>query len=480
MIDTHCHLDSEQYDEIRQEVIDESFSEGVEAIILPATDYDSLAKVQSIAETDDRLFFAAGIHPHNCDEYANAEAEIRQMIRHSKCKAVGEIGLDYYYDFHPAEKQIEVFEQQLNLAVESDLPAIIHSRNTDDDIFSCLSKMKSDKFRAVLHCYSSDLDYTKRVMDMNLMFSFTGNITFKKSNMDEVVKYIPLERIMLETDGPYMTPVPFRGKTNRPKLIKLIAGKIAYIKNIHIEEVINMTKINAKKFFGVLSVLLLVLVSSLNHSFAQEEVDERGEPIEQEEVEHRFVKPFIGIGFTPGLNTIVEAYKKDNGTEEVSYDGIFSPGAKIAITPLQWLQVDISYFYTKNKKIAEENPGLRPTEHHIFGLGTSFIFNPYQRINFGLSLGWNHIFLLNGLESAPAEVNNDNAIYAGLGLSGNFDILDAGLLNAGLRLDFAFNTSKKMGTLKLDPALREYSTMYSIFKFELMFYPKMFDFLSNN
>lgn len=298
--------------------------------------------------------------------------------------------------------------------------------------------------------------------------------------MDEVVKYIPLERIMLETDGPYMTPVPFRGKTNRPKLIKLIAGKIAYIKNIHIEEVINMTKINAKKFFGVLSVLLLVLVSSLNHSFAQEEVDERGEPIEQEEVEHRFVKPFIGVGFTPGLNTIVEAYKKDNGTEEVSYDGIFSPGAKIAITPLQWLQVDISYFYTKNKKIAEENPGLRPTEHHIFGLGTSFIFNPYQRINFGLSLGWNHIFLLNGLESAPAEVNNDNAIYAGLGLSGNFDILDAGLLNAGLRLDFAFNTSKKMGTLKLDPALREYSTMYSIFKFELMFYPKVFDFLSNN
>lgn len=480
MIDTHCHLDSEQYNEIRQEVIVESFSEGVEAILLPATDYDSLAKVQSIAETDDRLFFSAGIHPHNCDEYAKAEDTIKQMLKHPKCKAIGEIGLDYYYDFHPADRQIEVFEKQLNLAVESNLPAIIHSRDTDGDIYSSISKMKDDNFRAVLHCYSSDLDYTKRIIDMNLMFSFTGNITFKKSTMDEVVKYIPIDRIMLETDGPYMAPVPFRGKTNRPKLIKLIAEKIAEIKQIHIEEVINMTSSNAKRFFGILAVILFAFVATFSQVLAQETelVDERGEPIVQEEAPRRFVKPFIGFGLTAGLNTIVEAYDKNNGTEEISYDGIFSPSAKVAFTPLQWLQFDLSYLYTKNKKIAEENPGLRPTEHHIFGFGPTFIFTPYQRINFGLSLGGNYIYLLRGLETMPAEVNNDYAIYAGLSLNGNFDIWDAGLLNAGVRLDFAFNTNKKVGTLKQDPTLREYSTLYSLFKFELMFYPKIFDFFN--
>lgn len=480
MIDTHCHLDSEQYDEIRQEVIAESFSEGVEAILLPATDFDSLTKVQSIAETDDRIFFAAGIHPHNCDEYTKAEDTIKQMIQHPKCKAIGEIGLDYYYDFHPADRQIEVFEKQLNLAVESNLPAIIHSRNTDDDIYSCISKMKDDNFRAVLHCYSSDLDYTKRMMDMNLMFSFTGNITFKKSTMDDVVKYIPLERIMLETDGPYMAPVPFRGKTNRPKLIKLIAEKIAEIKQIHIEEVITMTSNNAKSFFGILSVVLFALVANFSQVVAQDSelVDERGEPIVQEEAPRKFIKPFIGFGLTAGLNTIVEAYEKNNGTEEISYDGIFSPSAKLAFTPLQWLQFELSYLYTKNKKIAEENPGLRPTEHHIFGFGPTFIFTPYQRINFGLSLGANYIYLLSGLETEPAKVNNDYAIHAGLSLNGNFDIWDAGLLNAGVRLDFAFNTNKKMGTLKQDPTLREYSTLYSLFKFEVMFYPKVFDFFN--
>ncbi len=469
MIDTHCHLDSELYQDIREEVISESFESGIKAIIIPATDIYSFKKAEAIADTDDRLYFAAGIHPHNANEYNDVTvAELNRIVSNPKCKAIGEIGLDYYYDFHPRELQIEVFEKLMDKAKESKLPAIIHNREADDDIYNVLNKYCKDNndMKSVLHCYSSDLEYTRKIIDFNLMFSFTGNITFKKSNLSEVVEYIPLDRIMLETDGPYMTPVPYRGKVNRPKYIKLIADKIAEIKKTTTEEVIEMTSNNAKKFFKILTIFLVMIMANANLGFAEDTEDHYIDD------EVRFERPLIGIGPIFATNTVVEAYSKNNGTEEVSYDGILSPGARLTITPLQWLLVDVSYLYTKNQKIADENVGVRPTQHHIYGLGTTFILNPYSRINFGLNLGANYINTVSGLMKDPPKSRADFAVNVGLGLTGNIEMWQAGLLNISIKLDFYFITNKYQGYLRTDfDNLRDVSTFYSIPKLELTFYP---------
>lgn len=472
MIDTHCHLDSDKYSETRKDIITESFEAGVEAILIPGTDADSLKQIEDIVSYDERLFFAAGIHPHNANEYDDVTVnEINRLILNSKCKAIGEIGLDYYYDFNPRNLQIEVLEKQIEKAKLHNLPVIIHNREADDDILYVL-KNQNAADNAVMHCFSSSKEYAKAALDMGLMFSFTGNITFKKSTLSDVIEYLPLDRIMLETDGPYMTPEPYRGKTNHPKYLSWTATKISEIKNIKIEEVINMTNNNARKFFQILLTALLLFIANSSMSLATE-------PTEYVIYEDslRFDKPLIGIGAVLGTNTIVEAYDKGNGnTEEVSYDGIFTPGAKITVAPLHWLLVNASYLFTKNQKIADENINMRPTLHHIWGLGTTFIFNHGSRINFGINTGVNFINISGGTTLEDVKKTTDIAIMTGLTLIGNLEIADAGLLNIGLCLDFHFITNKREGFLKGETVLRDVKTFYSIPKLELVFYPNFLKF----
>ena len=195
------------------------------------------------------VYATAGYHPHESKETEiNYLEQLKKILSHNKVVAVGEMGLDYFYKISDSKIQRKIFREQLELARELDMPAIIHNRDSDDDL---LNDIKSSKItKGVIHCFASNLEFANKILDLGLHISFTGMITFVKE-LQNVVKQIPLHKIMLETDSPYLTPSPYRGKRNEPYMIKYIAEKISQIKNIPLEEVRNQTTQTAKDFFGI-------------------------------------------------------------------------------------------------------------------------------------------------------------------------------------------------------------------------------------
>ncbi len=483
MIDTHSHLDSEQFAEDYQEVIRESFDSGVKAIILPAVEIAGFNKIVQIAESDDRLFFAAGIHPHSAAELtAECEKDIIRLTQNPKCKAIGEIGLDYYYDFQPKDVQQEAFRKQIRIAQECNLPMIIHNREADADIMAILKEeLNTRPINAVLHCFSSPMDVAMEAIEMGMHLSFTGNITFKKSELSPIIEALPLDRIMLETDAPYMTPAPNRGKRNHPKYLKLIAEKIAEIKQINIEEVIEMTTDNAKRFFKLFLPALLILCSSFNLQAQSNEDD-------YEEAEApQFKRSLFGIGVYGATNTIVETYKVKSGDKEISYDGLFTPGVSIYSSPLDFLMLSFSYSHSKNQKISDESKNSQgiatygPTTHNILEFNTHWIANPSRRINFFGTLGMHAMIStknIGALGEKPEESSTDWGINAGIGVAGNIKFDNVGLLNivAGWDLLFPFNNFDGFlmeGNPRV-PVPYDVSKYFSILKFGVVFYPNIF------
>lgn len=247
MIDTHAHIDADVFDENRDQMIAQAFANGVKAIIIPAIEPDRYDGVLSICNQYEHIYCGMGVHPHNANDYsAPVEDRIIALLENPKVRAVGEIGLDYYYDFAPKDVQQEVFRRQLNIAKSYDMPVIIHNRESDDDMIEILQEEQNGELKGVLHCFSSDLTMLHNALDLGFHVSFTGNITYKKSILDEIVRATPLDKIMIETDSPYMTPVPHRGKRNEPQFVRFIAQKIADIHALTFEEIITMTSNNAK------------------------------------------------------------------------------------------------------------------------------------------------------------------------------------------------------------------------------------------
>lgn len=485
MIDTHSHLDSEQFAEDYQDVIRESFDSGVQAIILPAVEIAGFNRIVQIAESDERLFFAAGIHPHSAAELtAECDSEIIRLAQHPKCKAIGEIGLDYYYDFQPKDVQREAFRKQIRIAQECNLPMIIHNREADTDIISVLKEELSTRpINAVLHCFSSPMDVAMEAIEMGMYISFTGNITFKKSELSPIVEALPLDRIMLETDAPYMTPAPNRGKRNHPKYLKLIAEKIAEIKQINIEEVIEMTTVNAKRFFKLFLPALLILCGSFN-LFAQSSEEEYEATETQTPA---FKRSLLGIGVYGASNTVVETYKVKGGDKQISYDGLFTPGVSIYSSPLDFMMLSFSYSHSKNQKISDESKNSQgiatygPTTHNILEFNTHWIANPGRRINFYATLGMHAMINtknVGALGEQPEVSTTDWGVNAGIGVAGNIEFDNIGLLNiiAGWDLLFPFKNSDGYimeGNPKV-PVQYEVSKYFSILKFGIVFYPNIF------
>ncbi|MFM8456425.1 MAG: TatD family hydrolase [Ignavibacteria bacterium] len=258
MIDTHAHIDADVFDEDREEMIAHAFNNGIEAIIIPAIEPTRYDGVLSICDTHEHIYCGMGVHPHNAHEYSQeVEDRIISLLSLPKVIAVGEIGLDYYYDFAPKEMQKDVFRRQLSIAKSHDLPVIIHNRESDDDMIAILQEEQTGELKGVLHCFSSDLTMLHRALELGFHISFTGNITYKKSVLDEIVRATPLNRIMIETDSPYMTPVPHRGKRNEPSFVQFIAQKIADIYALTVEEIITMTSSNAKSLFRLPLFIIL-------------------------------------------------------------------------------------------------------------------------------------------------------------------------------------------------------------------------------
>lgn len=251
-IDTHAHLTFPEFELDLPAVISRAKAAKLEAILNIALDDKALNQSLKMAEDYPAyLFTAAGIHPHEASQWDEAYFNrLKKLAGERKIIAIGEIGLDYHYKLSPIEEQKMVFRQLLQLAQEVDLPAIIHSREAAHDTFTLLREENRGKLKGVLHCFSGDKELGKGALEMGLYLSFTGNITFGKAEIIRTAaKETPLDRILIETDCPFLAPQEFRGKRNEPAYVVKVAEKIAALKNIPLEEAAIATTENARQLF---------------------------------------------------------------------------------------------------------------------------------------------------------------------------------------------------------------------------------------
>ena len=247
LIDTHAHIYYEKYKDDLNEVIDRADKNGVKKIICVGTDLESSIKSLKISNKYKNIYCSIGYHPHESSKAEkNYLNELEEMSKEDKVVAIGETGLDYYYNYSDSKIQKKRFIEQIELANSLELPVIIHNRDSDDDLYNILKEYHP---KGVIHCFSSNIDYAIKILELDILLSFTGIITFKNSTLNRVIEEIDLSDMMIETDSPYLTPEPNRGKRNEPSYVYYIAKKISEIKNIPIEEVINHTTKNALNLF---------------------------------------------------------------------------------------------------------------------------------------------------------------------------------------------------------------------------------------
>jgi TatD DNase family protein len=252
-IDTHAHLFYPNFAEDLDEVISRAEKNDIDFILVPATDIKTSEQVIDLTERYEMVYGAVGVHPHDTKDWNSSFIpKIEKLAKNKKIFAIGEIGLDYYYDFSPKEKQIEAFKSQIDLALKLDLPVIIHNRDSDEDVMEIIRSYCGSGLKAQFHCFNGSLEDAMELVGMNYMISFTGNITFKKAdNLRDILQHIPLENILLETDSPFMTPVPHRGKRNEPSFVKYVAEKIAELHKLRPIDVARITSFNAFRTFGI-------------------------------------------------------------------------------------------------------------------------------------------------------------------------------------------------------------------------------------
>lgn len=250
IFDSHAHYDDNSFSEDITEILTTLPEKGVSHIVNCGTDINSCKNLAEISDKYDYIYFAAGIHPHEAEAADNGFIEkLREFTKNPKCVAIGEIGLDYHYDFSPRDIQKDVFEKQLILAKELDLPVIIHDREAHEDTLKLLRKYNP---KGIVHCFSGSVEMAKDIVKLGMLIGLGGAVTFKNAKKPvEVAGYVPLESLVLETDCPYMTPVPFRGKRNDSSLIAITADFIADLKGISTQELLNITALNAKNIFGI-------------------------------------------------------------------------------------------------------------------------------------------------------------------------------------------------------------------------------------
>lgn len=249
--DTHAHYTDESFDPDRDETIKAVFESGVELIMNASSDYESSKKSLELAEKYPFIYAAVGWHPHEAKTFSeNSEKFLRQWCALPKVRAIGEIGLDYYYDLSEREVQREVFIRQMALASELKMPVVIHDRDAHAECMEIIRRFPEVK--GEFHCYSGSTEMAREILNMGWYLGFTGAITFKNARKAlEVIEMCPSDRILIETDCPYLTPVPHRGKRNDSRNLPYMAQMVAEIKGISIEEAAEMTSRNGRKFFGI-------------------------------------------------------------------------------------------------------------------------------------------------------------------------------------------------------------------------------------
>lgn len=253
LIDSHVHLDDKRFDKDRHELIQSLKDNGVELVINIGADLRSSINSVRLAEKYENIYATVGVHPHSAkDVDTETIKKLKELTKEKKVVAIGEIGLDFYYDNSPRELQRKWFKEQLKLAKEVDLPVVIHSRDAAQETFDILKEAQDGKLEGVMHCYSGSLEMAKEYIKLGFYISIAGPVTFKNARVvREVAKGIPLDKLLIETDCPYLTPAPHRGKRNQPKNVRYVAEKIAEIKNIPVEKLAKETKKNTKNLFRI-------------------------------------------------------------------------------------------------------------------------------------------------------------------------------------------------------------------------------------
>jgi len=252
VVDSHAHIDDEQFDADRDEVVARASAAGVSLIINIGADMDSSARSVALAEKYPGIYAAVGMHPHDAKEMQEADyVQLEHWMTHPKVVAIGEIGLDYHYDLSPRPVQKEVFLRQLDIARKTGKPFIIHEREAHADMLDII-KTSARGLQGVFHCFSGSVETAREYLKMGFYLSVAGPVTFTKSGKTkDVAKFVPLGQLLVETDSPYLTPHPFRGRRNEPAHVRIVAEEIATLRNLSIEELAAATTANVRRLFDI-------------------------------------------------------------------------------------------------------------------------------------------------------------------------------------------------------------------------------------
>lgn len=262
LIDTHCHLNFDAFDSDRSEALSRAGEADVQQIIIPAVDPETARQAISLAEASAMVFAAVGVHPNDASEFSTDQlSEINAMAAHPRVVAIGEIGLDYYWDKSPRATQLSALEQQLELAARMKLPVIIHNRESTGDVLAVLESWSASltgslrENPGVMHSFSGNLEDAERAMRAGFCIGFTGPITYKSAEETRrIASSIPIDRILIETDAPFLTPIPYRGKRNEPAYVRFVAERLASVRSLSFDDVATATTQNARRVFNLPSV----------------------------------------------------------------------------------------------------------------------------------------------------------------------------------------------------------------------------------
>ena len=251
MIDSHCHLDHEPLFSDLPNVIKRSKDKGIEKLLTISTSFEKFSKILEIINKDKIIYGTIGIHPHETEtNIIKCEQIIKNLKENTKIIGVGETGLDFYYNNSDKNKQISSFKEHIEASIKTNAPLIVHSRNAEQETYDILNEYKNDNPKILMHCFTGSMEFSKKLLNLNSYFSASGIITFKNSkNLQDTFSSLPLDKILIETDSPFLAPVPNRGKKNEPSFIDFTAAKLAEIKNITKEKLIEITTNNFNKLF---------------------------------------------------------------------------------------------------------------------------------------------------------------------------------------------------------------------------------------
>ena len=251
MIDSHCHLDHEPLLSDLSNVLIRSKKVGLKKLLTISTSFESFSRVKELVKKDEMIFGTIGIHPHETStNIITSKQIIENLNKNSRIIGIGETGLDFYYNNSEKDRQIKSFKEHIEASIETNIPLIVHSRAAEKETFEILNDYKNEKLKILMHCFTGSKEFSKKLMTLNSFFSASGIITFKNSlDLQDTFKSIPIDKILIETDSPFLAPVPKRGKKNEPSIIDFTATKLAEIKDIPKEELIKKTTENFNKLF---------------------------------------------------------------------------------------------------------------------------------------------------------------------------------------------------------------------------------------